>query len=473
MIISRTSPRYSKRFLTDNMPHFFGYNIDPVTPPPSLDWCPLMLSTAFTLPPTLIVPRPKVTSNPTLKRTRLTYSPTVRTTIKSTLNHESQSNENTNNSNGSGQRTYSANSNDVVGENQIETNTQYQDDMRRNIPGGTVYFMAIANEFSMASLYRRLLNCCDEYGGIKCSANGSVLRVIKKSQYPSKTSEAFLFPYGCMVVWGSATDRDDFLSLVVEDALELRSVPAIDKMTYRYGPICRMSRDVVTLESTPEDKFMNGNGRDENTSTIKHSLERLSVSCALAQSIKLGAFETSMRATIENTKHLPEELATSGEITASRREISRLMGQLFLDRYRYHLSGDLLMTPAFFWENEQYLPAYKKVERYLEVRERGEILNKRVEVVQELYSLLGDELTHKNSMALEVAITVMIAFEIVLTLITLAKESIRHMFSACALFLCLVAIGWVLLTVYRKRKASIAFTKYSRFPHNPIRIATP
>lgn len=322
-----------------------------------------------------------------------------------------------------------------------------------HIDTGNITFMAIAAEFSMSSLSRRLHRCKNEYGGLKVSANGSVLRLAKLGNAQFELAEAFVFPYGCMVVWGTQQDSDDFLSLVVEDAVELRSSPAVDNMHYVYGEHGSLKRDVITLETRIV-------GTDDDADYLDPVLQRMAISCGLAQSIKLGAFEAAMRATIENTGHLPEQLASTGEITASRREVSRLMGQLFLDRYRYHLSGDLLMTPAFFWENEQYLPSYRRVERYLELRERGDVLNKRVEVVQELYQLLGEELNNQNSAALELAITLMIAFEILLTLITLAQQSMRSVFSAFALFVVIATLGLVLWRIYRRRRSSKMATKY-------------
>lgn len=317
---------------------------------------------------------------------------------------------------------------------------------------GTVYFMAIANEFSMASLYRRLLRERIECGSISVSATGSILHLAKHTGKPTAIAEAFVFAYGCLVVWGSQDDADDFLAHTVEDALELRAVPAVDTMEFVHGDAPLLHRDVITLQSST----INEGDR------LDPGLERLAISCGLAQSIKLGAFESAMRKTIENTRHLPEELARSGKITASRQEVAKLMGQLFLDRYRYHLSGDLLMTPAFFWENEQYLPSYRRVERYLEVRARGEVLNKRVEVVQELYKLLGEEVNQRNSVALELAITVMIAFEILLTLLTLARESMRSMFSACAIFVVLSATAWAMWLLYRRLRLSRLLRRRSR-----------
>lgn len=343
---------------------------------------------------------------------------------------------------------------------------------------GTVIFMAIANEFSMASLYRRLLRA--EFSNVVPSANGSVLHLSQTPPPSDRLAEAFVFPYGCLVVWGNDEDCEHFLSLVVDDAFQVRPSPAVDTMHYQYGKTGSLRRDIITLEADPDsrgcvgisgrgmagghfkrEEHSEGNGVD-NSDALRPELERMSISCGLAQSIKLGAFESAMRSTIENTRHLPEQLASSGEITSSRRDVARLMGRLFLDRYRYHLSGDLLVTPAFFWENEQYLPSYQRVERYLEVRERGDVLNKRVEVVQELYKLLGDELANQNSMALELAITVMIAFEVLLTFVTLAKENMRSLSVGCALFFGLSFLAWVLWRLYRRRRSSEALNRYTR-----------
>lgn len=327
---------------------------------------------------------------------------------------------------------------------------------------GTVIFMAVADEFDMPALSRRLFHCKTEYGGIHITPHGPVLRLNKLTSENTACAEAFVFPYGCVVVWGTYIDRDDFMSLIVEDALEPCAKPVIDTMDYVYGVYGSVKRDVITLEAGTYHDPQSIPPKSINRDRLEPSLERLAISWGLAQSIKLGAFESATRATIENTRHLPEELAHSGHITASRREISRLMGRLFLDRYRYHLSGDLLMTPVFFWEHEQYLPSYRRVERYLEVRERGDVLDKRVTVLQELYHLLGEELRHQNSMALELAITVMIAFEILLTLLTLAKESVRSVFSACALFFCLIALGWTLWRLYRRRRVSQSVSRFPR-----------
>lgn len=367
---------------------------------------------------------------------------------------------------------------------------------------GDVIFMAVANEFSMSTLYRRLLRLSAETN-INPTPIGSVLHLQylrsstepfpptsgssgpptdlsedlqQQQQQQQQLSEAFLFPYGCLVIWGSEDDCEDdcrmFLSAVIDDALNPRKAPVVDTMQFRYAPghDASVRRDVITLSAQPTTRAFTDathGGMNGSDALLPH-LERMAISCGLAQSIKLGAFESSMRLTIERTRHLPEQLASTGQITASHRDLSRLMGLLFLDRYRYHLSGDLLVTPAFFWENEAYYPAYKRVERYLEVSERGDVLNKRVEVVQELYKLLGDEISNQNSMALEMAITVMIAFEILLTLVSLAKQSMQSVFVGFILFFCFSFLGWFLWRLYRRRRSTVILNSSQQGPSRLI-----
>ena len=79
-------------------------------------------------------------------------------------------------------------------------------------------------------------------------------------------------------------------------------------------------------------------------------LSRLAISHGLAQSVKLGTFESALRKTFNHTKHIPEDLAKHGRISLSRKEIRRKMGELFIERNSINLHVDVLDTPEFFWE---------------------------------------------------------------------------------------------------------------------------
>lgn len=316
-----------------------------------------------------------------------------------------------------------------------------------------VLFMAIADQITITSLYRRLLHT-EEETGIYALHLGSAIRLRRGQRqieaHPIDATgreqpEAYVFPYGCLVVWGGTdADCELFLSAIIDDTVDLCTTPVVGTMYYRYGSEGLMQRETITLQAHPV-------GPKTDANVIASDLERFAISSGLGQSVKLGTFESSMRSTIQNTKHLPKQLATTGKSPVSQKDVSRLMGRLFLDRYQYHFNGDLLATPAFILENDKSLSSYKRVEQYFELRERRESLSSQVQVVQDLYNLLADHITHQNSLALEWAITLMIAFEIIITLVTLASETLCSLFGACLIFFTISLFVWIAWRIFRRR----------------------
>lgn len=107
-------------------------------------------------------------------------------------------------------------------------------------------FLAVANEFSMASLYPRLIRT--EPSSIRLSATGSVLRL---KRYPIPTdclAEAFVFPYVCLAVWGSDDDCDHFLTATIDAALQPRNASAVDTIQYTHGFSNPLRRDIIALQ---------------------------------------------------------------------------------------------------------------------------------------------------------------------------------------------------------------------------------
>ena len=131
-------------------------------------------------------------------------------------------------------------------------------------------------------------------------------------------------------------------------------------MTFSYGIERRIMNDHITLEST-------------------NPSEKLAIAFALASSSKLDVFEQQVEDTVQETKHIPEDLARTGSIDYSTVEISKLIGRLFIVRADVNLNSDMLDTPDFFWEFDEWEPLYEKMMRYLFVRRRVEVLNSRLE----------------------------------------------------------------------------------------------
>lgn len=70
---------------------------------------------------------------------------------------------------------------------------------------------------------------------------------------------------------------------------------------------------------------------DAITLSSNLSSEKLAISFAMAQSAKLDVFEERVEETIQQTKHIPQNLATTGSIQYSQSDISKLIGRLFIE----------------------------------------------------------------------------------------------------------------------------------------------
>lgn len=223
---------------------------------------------------------------------------------------------------------------------------------------------------------------------------------IQKSQEDPK-GDVFFFPYGCIISWGLdyASERQ-MLDLV---------------KNFQVNP----------LESSVEDysKFLIGEQTqiheeaDEIVLEEDNVLIKLSISHGLSQSVKLETFEASIKRTIENTRHIPQELAEKGKISVSRKKLAQQLGALFAERNSINLHTDILDVPEFFWRRPKFEPYYTMAAEYMDIATRLDILNKRLDVIHELYDVLSKELNHLHSSRLELVIIYLIVIEVVLVLL--------------------------------------------------------
>lgn len=206
--------------------------------------------------------------------------------------------------------------------------------------------------------------------------------------------EIFYFSYGTVVAWGLSADEELSLLHELKDfEREPLLKPELDEFTFVYGDIMKIEEDEITLHN-------------------KNVLTKLAISHGIAQSVKLTVFEEIIQKTIDHTKHLPNDLARKGKISLSRKEISRKLGELFIERNFINLHTEILDTPEFFWEHPELEPYYRRTSHYLDVSKRVEILNRRLNVVHELFEILSNELNHQHSSRLEWTIIILIVLEV-------------------------------------------------------------
>lgn len=219
-------------------------------------------------------------------------------------------------------------------------------------------------------------------------------KIIKDAIIIEKESKfAFIFKHGVAVFWD--VGEEEFLLKKISSSSF--SSENCEEFNFEFSQTqkIKIETDTIYLDNSNE-------------------LTMLSVSFAIAQSIKLNEFEDAMHETLQQTEHIPLELASSGRVLMSRKEIAKARGHLFLAKSKIYLHFELLDTPEFFWEYPELEIYYQAARKYLELQPRIEILNRKLNVLQEVLTILADEQNHKHSSLLEWIIIILIAFEIII-----------------------------------------------------------
>lgn len=129
-----------------------------------------------------------------------------------------------------------------------------------------------------------------------------------------------------------------------------------------------------------------------------------------------------MDGTIETTKEIPTQIATTGKVRLTRREINMQIGELFILRINIHLQGSVLDAPELMWAEPQLEPIYGAVRSYLEMDQRVSLLTERLDVIADLLAVLKDQLTHTHGEYLEWIVIVLIAAEILVAAINIVVD---------------------------------------------------
>lgn len=212
--------------------------------------------------------------------------------------------------------------------------------------------------------------------------------------------EIFVFKYGCVVMWNvSPAFEAEFMARLKNYSSKLIT-PITEEFEYSIGSRHRFFQDKVTL-----------------TQTRSHVLQKLAVSYGISQSIKLAVFENDIERTIAETKYIPIELATKGKISLTRKAISKKIGSLVMERNSVNLHSDILDAPIFIWDHPEYEKLYNMTVTDLELHARTNVINKRLDIVKDLFEMMREELNNRHSSLIEMTIVMLITIEVILTLI--------------------------------------------------------
>jgi uncharacterized Rmd1/YagE family protein len=144
----------------------------------------------------------------------------------------------------------------------------------------------------------------------------------------------------------------------------------------------------------------------------------LAASHALAQSTKLAQYERRAALLADATESIPRQMAETGETSLSAREATMLRGRVFLQRADLNVASAVLDSPAFLWQApDRYARLYEETREYLEVETRAEVLNTRLNVLEDLVSAVVSNLETENGTRLELIVIWLIVIEVVIGLV--------------------------------------------------------
>jgi len=214
----------------------------------------------------------------------------------------------------------------------------------------------------------------------------------------------FIFSYGCVVIWNMKhRDEKILLNKLQSFSINSSNTTKTSKFIYRYGDHVeimtheRFNLDIIILES---DSYQ----------------LKLAISYGLAQSVQLELFESEIQNTIDQNSYYPKQLAKNGNISLSRKEISQRLGQLFLARSSINLNSEYLAIPEYFWENPNFENYYNMSKKFLDIQRRVSTLNRKLDILHELFGMLTTQLQYRHSNILEWIIIILIFVEIMITL---------------------------------------------------------
>jgi len=217
--------------------------------------------------------------------------------------------------------------------------------------------------------------------------------------------DVFFFSYGCFVSWGLSLSSIGELRVSLND-FTTDSLKKVEEDAFYY---CLDDRTWMNSHETLQAAVIHLSADDVSL--------KLAISFALAQSIKLEAFEESILEVIKKNSKLPEEIVKRGMVSLNRRGIFKRMGEIFIARSSINISIEYLDTPEYFWANPNLEDYYVMSKKFMDLQPRVAALNQKLDVLHDLLDMLNSQVQHRHSSLLETVIIVLIGVEIVISLL--------------------------------------------------------
>ncbi|GAW79890.1 hypothetical protein, conserved [Plasmodium gonderi] len=124
--------------------------------------------------------------------------------------------------------------------------------------------------------------------------------------------------------------------------------------------------------------------------------QKLTVSFALSQTIRLDIHEMLMDIAINTLFNISKEIAKNGKCTVSKKKISSML-DIYSSIINVNAVQDFLDIPEYFWNKVQYEHMWFEIYKYLEIPERIKILNKRYNYYKDFLKVIKTEVYNNKT----------------------------------------------------------------------------
>ncbi len=219
---------------------------------------------------------------------------------------------------------------------------------------------------------------------------------------------AVLFRYGVVVLFGvKAPTEEGFLQKLTPLLTNAYASPEIEELEIHCGQAnLGVQSGAVSLDEI--------------------SLEKIQVIAdALSKNLVLALYEKRVASEFDKIEPLAQELATHGKVSANSRTLLSKIGRMLLIEHRMVGRAEIGDKPEILWDYPDLGGLYASLEDEFELLERQAALNRKLNLISDTAQTLSDVWDNKKLHKLEWYVIGLIVFEIVITLLEIARQ---HLF---------------------------------------------
>lgn len=225
------------------------------------------------------------------------------------------------------------------------------------------------------------------------------------SNDPDSCQRIYIFANGSIVSWGIKrylfTNYLDMFAFAYVSPLKKI---IIDKSVFNFGnkttakPHRYFNVDCLTLENDDAETM-------------------LALSYAFSRSIKLNYYENILEQLIEQYQPVMRQASTTGRMRLSRKKIRQAIANIVSVKSEINLLTNFHNQPRYLWEHPSVEADFKMLDNYLDISERTQAFNERLNTLNEIFDMLNSYLVDRRSYHMELIIVVLIAAEIFFSMI--------------------------------------------------------